>query len=58
MSYMSQSCNGQTIEQINGEVFINGVNIHTGKLKSYYWSLLAISNGICLSVGFIIGNLP
>lgn len=53
MSYQRQSCNGTTIETIDGKQIINGVEVKTGKLKSVYYFVLVVFTLIGFGLGVV-----
>lgn len=53
MGYSRQVCNGTVVENIDGEIFVNGVNVVSGrKTSSYLGNLIG-----AFLIGFIAGVL-
>ena len=60
MSYSKQSCNGTTVENIDGKIFVNGVEVIDGKLQKMqpiHFITLTLFTGFGVLCGFIGGIL-
>lgn len=55
MSYSRQSCNGVVVENKDGEVYVNGKHVDSGKRSiSYHVSVIAVWV-VFFVIGFSVG---
>ena len=57
MSYSRQESNGTVVENVDGEIYVNGRHIKTGKISKAYYTFKVIGWIIFLALGCVLGRI-